>query len=178
MDRHAPGPPVEDNTVESADELTALRTRILAVPFLRALPPALRDRFAMIILWISIVRSIKEGDELYAEGGHDDTGGCMLLDGRAEVIRTGLETEIVPAPSLFGEIQQFTEDRRRTATVRLLESGRALTSSWEDLAEIARDVFTKEEHNVVSILLKQMAWGRCAELFDQAAGSTRGTRNG
>ncbi len=158
-----------DRTVRSTDELTVLRTRILAAPFLDALPPKLRDRFAMIVLWISTVRSLEEGKELYIEGCRDDTGDCLLLDGSVEVIRTGFETEVVPGPSLLGEIQQFTQDKHRTATVRVLVPARALTFSWEELSELAHRVFIEEDCNIVSILLKQMAWGRCAELFDQAA---------
>lgn len=149
--------------------LGELRRSILETPFVRGLPRAMRERFAMTLLWVSEWRTAPVGEVVYIEGKRDENTGAFILSGSVRVAREGEEDEIVEAPNLLGEIMQFTARQARTATVTVLSESTVLTFHWDGLGRTAATVFSEEECRVIQSLIAQVAWGRCAELFDLAA---------
>lgn len=153
--------------------VTELRDCIKAVPFIRTLPGAIGERFGMILWWISSHRRVEPGELLYEEGDERPGGGCLMLEGRAEVNRKGEEPEEVVAPDLLGEIQQFRQDHRRTATVRVTQEAHVLEFSWSDAARLVTEYMTEDEQEILRRFILQTAWARCTELFDEAARQAR-----
>ena len=144
-----------------------LRAALLEVSLVKALPRNMRRRMAMIFLWTSESRMVEPGEHLYEQGAQDESGGLVLVAGSVEIVKAGDEPEVVVAPDILGEIQQFMSNHERTATVTALDLGCILTFSWQDLAITVAEVFTPHECEILRALIAQMAWGRCAELFDQ-----------
>ena len=150
-------------------EFSVFREKISSVPLTQSMPPKLRTRFAMIFWWIANFQEASKGERIYIEGAKDEETGCLLISGKVSIQKEGEETEVVTAPDILGEIQQFTRSRERTATVEAVEHCQLLTFTWWDLATQCVALFELDERTVLQEILEQYALGRCAELFDQAA---------
>ncbi len=157
--------------------ISEIRAALLEVSLVKELPRHMRRRMAMIFLWTTESRMVEAGEHVYEQGAQDENGGSILVSGTVEIAKAGCEAEVVSAPEVLGEIQQFMPNRERTATVKSLEGGCILTFSWQDLADAAAEVFTPGECEILRALITQMAWGRCAELFDQQVSRVAGAQD-
>ena len=99
------------------------------------------------------------------------------MSGRVLVSRSAGVEEELEAPNLLGEIQQFTPDRHRTATVVALAPTTVLDFPWHAFAERVARLFTEEEQGILRSLIAQLAWARCDELFDRAAEAAQEAKN-
>lgn len=155
-------------------EFSVFRERIADIPLTQSLPAKLRRRFAMIFWWIASLQEVSKGERIYIEGAKDEETGCLLIAGKVSIQKEGEETEVVTAPDILGEIQQFTRTRERTATVEAVEHCQLLTFTWWDLASHCVALFDIDERTILQEILEQYALGRCAELFDQAVLKSKG----
>ncbi len=152
-------------------ELKLMRERILETPLVTSLPEGMRSRFGMILLWVSESRSVSRRDLLFHQGSMDGGTGCVVLEGMVQV-RTGEDPEAVKhieAPDVLGELQLFTPQGKRTATVEVVVGGSVLTFAWQDLGTVARQLFTDAELVTLKRIIVESAWRREENLFEKAA---------
>jgi len=147
-------------------DLPDMRSQILAVPLIQSLPEGMRNRLGMILLWIAEPRELAAGETLFAEGAQDTNQGCLLISGKAEIEKEASRLTTVEAPVLLGELQQFTADEVRTATVRIVEAGLVLFFDWPTLADMAARVFSPTETGKLKDSLAEFAADRFESLSD------------
>lgn len=153
--------------------LSDTRAELLRVPFIAKLPEPLRERCAMMLLWCSREKDLAPRAFLYLEGKSDPNTGCVILTGQVTVEKDGEKTIYIDAPELMGEALQFTMDYQRTATVRAAVPTNAMTFSWTDIGATATQIFSADERKILLDAIRQLAWERCAELFDEAVRATQ-----
>ncbi len=125
---------------------TRMLTPIVAsLPLFDAMSPALRNRVAAALSAVSQEVSFAQGEALIEEGTLSGTAGYVLLDGRVEVTRAGMEAVTVPAPALLGEMQQFNPLGQRSATVRATGPVHALRFPWQAFYDQAKQTLTGAE---------------------------------
>jgi len=155
---------------EVADmKLKLMRNRILRTPLVKTLPEGMRQRFAMILLWVSETKDVSRRDKLFVEGDKDTGTGCVILDGMVEV-RTEDNPEAVKcieAPDILGEVQLFTPQGQRTATLEVVVPGTILTFAWHDLGAAARQFYSDEEMATLKRVITESAWRREENLFEK-----------
>ena len=144
----------------------AIRKSILQIPLCRKLPDSMRDRFAMILMWISAPRELSRGQRLYAQGDPGGREGCLLLEGMVEITRAGGQTKYVESPEILGEGSQFMKTMERTASVDVVVGGMELTFAWKDLGRWSVRVFTKEERQTLKRIIAETAWARSGDYLD------------
>jgi len=148
-------------------KLHDLRSKILSIPLMKLIPDTMQERLGMIFLWVSEAEQMTEGEHLYEEGQHDENLGCLLLDG-AVIIRKGDHEPItVEGPALLGEMQQFTPDQARTATVELATAGLVLKFEWHEFVALSMAYLTKAEQATLKEVITRSASKRFRELYDQ-----------
>ena len=166
--RHAVGE-THDNKETTDMQLRLMRERILEAPLAKALPEGLRQRFAMILLWVSESKDVSRRDKLFVQGDSDAGTGCVILEGMVQV-RTEDDPDAVKhieAPDVLGEVQLFTPQGQRTATVEVVVGGTILTFEWKDLGAAARQFFSEEEMATLKRMIAKSAWRREENLFDK-----------
>ena len=149
--------------------LIELRAQILLVPLVSTLPEALRDRIGMILMWVSEELVLGPGDRLFTEGESDTDVGCIVVEGLVQVKKEDAPVITVEAPSLLGEIQQFTADQVRTATVSFVDGGTVLKFNWHDFVLWAMRLLNKSEQLLLKEALARTASQRFWELHEQKA---------
>lgn len=150
--------------------LKLMRERILATSLLKALPETMRQRFAMILLWVSETRDVSRKDKLFVQGDLDAGTGCVVLEGMVQV-RTEENPDAVKhidAPDILGEVQLFTPQGQRSATVEVVVGGTIMTFVWHDLGVAARQFFDEEEMASLKRVITESAWRREENLFGRA----------
>ncbi|MFP4502243.1 MAG: cyclic nucleotide-binding domain-containing protein [Candidatus Hydrogenedentota bacterium] len=118
---------------------------VASLPLFDAMPPALRNRAAAALSAVSQEVAFAQGEALIEEGALSASAGYVLLDGRVEVTRAGMEAVTVPAPALLGEMQQFHPLGQRTATVRATGPVQALRFPWQAFYDRAKQTLNVSE---------------------------------
>lgn len=150
-------------------QLKLMREKILETPLVKALPEGMRQRFAMILLWVSESKDVSRRDKLFVQGAQDTGTGCVILEGMVQV-RTEDNPDAVKhieAPDVLGEVQLFTPQGQRTATVEVVVGGTILTFAWKDLGVAARQFYNDEEMATLKRIIAESAWRREENLFDK-----------
>ena len=150
-------------------ELKLMREKILETALVKALPEGMRQRFAMILLWVSETKGVSRRDKLLVQGDKDAGTGCVILEGMVQV-RTEDNPDVVKhieAPDILGEVQLFTPQGKRTATVEVVVGGAILTFAWHDLGVAARQFYSDEEMASLKRIITDSAWRREENLFDK-----------
>ncbi len=150
-------------------ELNEMRERILGIPLIKGLPESMRERFVMMLLYVSQTKRTFTNEQLFIEGEHDENTGVALLDGMVRIIRENEDPISVEAPDILGEIQQFTRERRRTATVEVCAGGQVLSFRWGDLRQAASAYYSHEELATLRSHLRKTAWARAAEALESGS---------
>lgn len=157
-------------SVENASiNLPHARGQLLKIPLVAKLPETLRERLVVLLLWIGHEKYFGDGAYIYVEGKSDLNSGCILLDGKVSVEKDEKVVEIMEAPDIIGEAQQFTSNRERTASVRAMGASLTLMFSWPEIGTKSARIFSSEERHMIKNVIRDLAWERCAELFDAAA---------
>jgi len=143
-------------------DLAMIRERILATPLVGRLPEGMRQRFVMILLWLSDTREVSREEKLFEQGASDTDNGCLILEGmvRIKTESSANANKTIDAPDILGEVQLFTPNRTRTATVEVVVGGNVLTFSWHALAKVAKEQFTDDEFGELKRVITESAWTR------------------
>jgi hypothetical protein len=98
-------------------ELSLLRARILETPLVRSLPEDMRIKVVTLLLQISETEEVSREQKLFIQGDVDTDQGCLILEGMVRIITEGNNRNTIAAPDILGEVQLFTPNGERTATV-------------------------------------------------------------
>lgn len=149
-------------------ELGDIRSTILQTPLVKSLPEAMQPRFVMMLLWVSETKVTSRGDTLFLKGERETHHGCLILQGMVE-IKKGEEKvgTFVEAPDILGEMQLFTPDGQRTATVEVAVGGQMLVFEWTQLGKAARESYNAEEMATLKNAIMKFAWKRDTSLFEK-----------
>jgi len=145
--------------------LEPLRARLQEVPVFAAMSEDLRQRVAMVLLWCGELEDCTAGRLLFVEGERDDSHGCILLDGKVEVLKREGPTKRLFAPELMGEMHLFGVDFARTATVKTLGQVTVLRFSWDEVRTMAEAVLRPSEMDDLVLALSARAHARLEELY-------------
>lgn len=148
-------------------DLATIRERVLATPLVSRLPDDMRQRFVMILLWLSDTREVSREEKLFEQGDSDSDDGCLILEGMVRVKTESASNKTIEAPDILGEVQLFTPNRQRTATVEVVVGGIVLTFSWHALAKTAREYFSDDEFTELKRVITESAWTREDNLRQQ-----------
>jgi CRP-like cAMP-binding protein len=148
-------------------ELKLMREKILETPLVKTLPEGMRQRFAMILLWVSETKDVSRRDKLLVQGDKDAGTGCVILEGMVQVRTEDNAVKHIEAPDILGEVQLFTPQGQRTATVEVVVGGTVLMFAWHDFGVTARQFYNDEEIATLKRLITQSAWRREENLFDK-----------
>lgn len=141
-------------------ELSLVRERILDAPLVKSLPEAMRSRFAMSMFWVSESEDVSREQKLFNLGDIDTDRGCIVLEGMVRIITEDNTKKTIAAPDIFGEVQLFTPQGERTATVEVVVGGEIMTFSWKDFASVAGALYTDEEMDILKRHIADSAWKR------------------
>jgi CRP-like cAMP-binding protein len=139
------------------------RKRILDVPSIHDLPPELKSRVAMVLLWISHEEDVAAGETIYSQGAQDEDTGCVLLRGSVTITVEGDNLKQCTAPEILGEMKQFTQENERTATVRADEDATILNFYWQDLVAMSDAAFSGTDHVAINEVITTLAGRRMKE---------------
>lgn len=137
--------------------LSDYRRRLLLLPFIDELPGPMRERVAMVLLWIGQPAQFSVGDAIFVQGEEDENTGCVLLHGDVEVLRDHREAVHVKAPELLGEMQQLEPTAQRTATVQVTAEAHTLMFSWHDFVAYSGQLLTQDEQIVLRDVIRAAA---------------------
>ena len=98
-------------------ELSLLPARILETPLVRSLPEDMRIKVVTLLLQISETEEVSREQKLFIQGDMDTDQGCLILEGMVRIITEGNNRNTIAAPDILGEVQLFTPNGERTATV-------------------------------------------------------------
>lgn len=123
----------------------------------KILPEHMRDRFVDILLSISDSKPVSPGEVLFRLGERNVDRGCFMLDGALKVTRADGEVRYSEAPAILGEVQLFSPNAERTATVEVVYGGPALNFKWQELGARAQEEFSQEELAELRDAIKHLA---------------------
>ncbi len=147
--------------------LQTIRERILATPLVSSLPEDMRQRYVMMLLWVSQTESVSRESVLFKQGDKDAGTGCLVLEGMVRIIADGREIKTIEAPDILGEVQLFTPQGTRTATVEVIVGGEVLMFEWNALGNMMREFYTAEEFGAMKKMIAQSAWTREENLAEK-----------
>ncbi|MCH7960053.1 MAG: cyclic nucleotide-binding domain-containing protein [Candidatus Hydrogenedentes bacterium] len=148
-------------------ELSEIRERIQNTPLVQRLPEGMHKRFVKLLLWLAQTEEVSREEELFTQGDKDTDRGVLLLEGMVRIITEETDKKTIEAPDILGEVQLFTPQGARTATVKVIVGGIILTFKWRELAEEAINVYTDDEMNTLKKVIAESAWTREKDLFDK-----------
>lgn len=147
-------------------ERNAYIQRMIAMPVIQACPEIIRNTLVSMLLDVSELHSISEGEVLYVKGHQDENSGAILIEGTVNVDLGKGTLKECTAPELLGEMMQFSEDGIRTSNVSAADDSLLLSFNWHDFVERISETFGAEEQRAIRNAVKQYADVRA---FEQAA---------
>ena len=154
-------------------ELAEIRERIQATPLVKKLPDSMQQRFVMMILWLAQTREVSRADKIFEQGAKDTDEGCLILEGMVRIITEDSDNKTIEAPDILGEVQLFTPQGARTATVEVVVGGKILLFKWFEVAEQARKFYNDEEMATLKKIIHASAWTREKDLFEKIKAGKR-----
>jgi hypothetical protein len=149
-------------------ELSVVRERILATPLAKKLPEEMKQRFVMVLLWVADTVDVSREEVLFQLGDRGTKEGCLILEGMVRIKTESNDTKTIEAPDILGEVQLFTPDGFRTATVEVVVGGKILKWKWKDWSREAQAFYTADEWNTLKLILAKSAGARDSDLFPGA----------
>lgn len=141
-------------------DLVTIRERMLATPLFKRLPETMHQRLAQALLWIAQTEDVSREQRLFELGQKNDDEGVIVLEGMVRIITEQDRNKTIEAPDVLGEIQLFTPERTRTATVEVVVGGTILRFQWRDLARELKAVLSGEEMETLRKAIVDSAWQR------------------
>jgi len=148
-------------------ELEQMRERILSTPLVQKLPEGMRLRFAMILLGFAETREVAREEQIFKQGDRDAGTGCIIIEGMVRIITEEDNSKTIEAPDILGEVQIFTPDRVRTATVEVVVGGKILVFSWKEVGAASQEIFSADEMKAFRKVIAESAWTREKSVFEK-----------
>lgn len=148
-------------------ELEQMRERILGTPLVKSLPENMQLRFTMILLGYSETKEVTREQQIFKQGEKDTGTGCIIIEGMVRIITEQDNKKTIEAPDILGEVQIFTPDRVRTATVEVVVGGKILVFSWKDVGKATQEIFTSDEMKLFRKVIAKSAWTRDKSVFEK-----------
>ncbi|MCH7910302.1 MAG: cyclic nucleotide-binding domain-containing protein, partial [Candidatus Hydrogenedentes bacterium] len=111
-------------------DLGEMRKRIQDTPLVQHLPEEMRKRFVSMLLWLSETEEVSREEKLFTQGAKDIDRGVLILEGMVRIITEETDNKTIEAPDILGEVQLFTPQGTRTATVKVIVGGILLSFQW------------------------------------------------
>ncbi len=143
--------------------LQTIRERLRTLPFLHEVQPGLRVRTVMTLLAVGEEVRVKSGHVIFREGDVSDGQAYILLDGMLTVQKPETPPIEVHPPHLIGEIAEVAKRHQRTATVTAGSDVHLLGFKWAQFFEMAGNVCTPEECELLRTAIGQLAWTHLSE---------------
>jgi hypothetical protein len=140
-------------------------------PLVKLLPDDMRGPFVGQLLERSGHETFASGATIYRRGDADTDLGCILLEGMVRVTLADGTQRYLEAPDILGEVQLFTPNAARTATVECVMGGPVLTFGWHDLGSYVRSTFTPEQLDTLRDCIRHSAKMREQNMLDQPPGA-------
>lgn len=141
----------------------AARERILAMPVLAPLGPALREKIADVFLTMGAPERIPANTTLFTRGDASDGRGIVLLDGEVSVLKEGNPEVVALAPDLLGEMAQLNPTKQRTATVNAATDLVVMRFKWPTFTKAAQQKLSDEDIEAFTAALQEYAWQHFTE---------------
>ena len=106
-------------------------------------------------------------EKIFEQGTKDTDQGCLILVGMVRIITEESDTKTIEAPEILGEVQLFTPQGTRTATVEVIVGGKILLFKWRKLSELAKVFYSTEEMSALKKIIHESAWTREKNLFEK-----------
>ena len=106
------------------------------------------------------------------KGAKDTDRGVLILEGMVRIITEETDNKTIEAPDILGEVQLFTPQGTRTATVKVIVGGIIPSFQWRELAKEAAKIYTDDEMNTLKKVIMKSAWTREENLFENVKQST------
>ncbi len=148
-------------------ELGEIRQRIQDTPLVKKLPEDMRQRFVMMILALAETKDVSREEKIFEQGAKDTDQGCIILEGMVRIITEESDKKTIEAPEILGEVQLFTPQGARTATVEVVVGGKILLFKWLELSELSKTFYNEEEMAALKKIIKESAWTREKNLFEK-----------
>ena len=148
-------------------ELGEIRQRIQDTPLVKKLPEDMRQRFVMMILALAETKDVSREEKIFEQGAKDTDQGCIILEGMVRIITEESDKKTIEAPEILGEVQLFTPQGARTATVEVVVGGKILLFKWLELSELSKTFYNDEEMAALKKIIKESAWTREKNLFEK-----------
>ena len=101
--------------------------------------------------------TLAPGQVLFKIGETNTDQGLLFLEGALKITRADGEVRYLESPDIMGEVQLFTPQAERTATVEVVFGGPVLTFAWHDLGAAAQKEFDADELAKLRELIKHSA---------------------
>ncbi len=148
-------------------ELGEMRQRIKDTSLVQKLPENMRQRFVMMVLAASDTKEVSREEKIFEQGAKDIGQGCIIIEGMVSILTDDVRTKTIEAPDILGEVQLFTPEGARTATVEVIVGGRILLFEWNELSGLCRTYYTEEEFETLRKVVHESAWAREKDLFER-----------
>ena len=131
--------------------------KVLKTLLVRLLPDPMQKRFVELVLSVAERGEMSAGDVLFKQGDTNTDQGCLILEGAVKVTRADGEVRYLEGPDILGEVQLFTPQAERTATIEVVFGGTMLTFRWHDLGVKAQAEFSEEELSQLREIIRHSA---------------------
>ncbi len=134
-----------------------VRSKIHKTLLVKLLPESMSERFIDMLLAVSEHGTIEPGQVLFKLGETNTDQGLLFLEGALKITRADGDVRYIESPDILGEVQLFTPQAERTATVEVVFGGPVLTFTWHDLGAAAQKEFDAGELAQLRELIKHTA---------------------
>lgn len=163
------GSRLEELTENAEKEREEYLNAFNEIPLLQNLPEELRDKVRDILVGISDLFTLHDGEVRYVKGESEDNLGSVLVQGKVSVDMEGDASKQCTAPELFGEMIQFSNEEECAGNVTASGPCVLFRFSWNDFAAAASVRLSKEDREILRGALKESVDERIGELIGRAA---------
>ncbi len=134
-----------------------IRSKIHETLLVKLMTDSMSDRFIDVLLSVSEHSGITPGQVLFKIGETNTDQGLLFLEGALKITRSDGDVRYLESPDIMGEVQLFTPQAERTATVEVVFGGPVLKFTWHDLGAAAQKEFDAGELTELRELIKHTA---------------------
>jgi len=135
-------------------------------PLVKLLPPEMRGPFVGQLLARAQHESYAAGATVFKRGESETDMGVIFLEGMVRVTLADGQQRYLEAPEILGEVQLFTPNANRSATVDCVVGGAVLEFGWHDLGTSIRETFTSAQLDTLRECIKHSAKTREQNMLD------------
>ena len=132
----------------------------------KLLPPEMRGPFVGQLLDRAEHETYAAGAVVFRRGEAETDMGVIFLEGMVRITLADGQQRYLEAPEIMGEVQLFTLNAQRTATVECVIGGPVLEFGWHDLGAAIRKTFTPEQLDILRDCIEHSAQTREQNMLD------------